>query len=308
MRPGVFAHAALYYVDLDEFLAGTTSFVRGGLEAGEPVLVAVPEPRLSALRSEHRDEPVRFVNMAEAGRNPNRILPWVLRAFVREHAPSRVRIIGEPIFVGRSPEEVDLAVQHEALINVAFAGVDAAILCPYDVKQLPHVVAHANRTHPVIVNVLGRWHSDDYTDPYRVIAALNRPFVDRLVVDEVMVFDMLRLAQVRSAVATHALESGIDPARVGHLKLAVSEVCTNAITHGGPGVATLRMWSDEDRVVYEIRGAGHITDVMAGQIVPPHEILTGRGLLVANRLCDLVQTHTAPTGTVTRLHMLVSPN
>ena len=72
--------------------------------------------------------------MAEVGRNPARILPWVLRAFARR-PPGPVRIIGEPIFVGRAEAELGPCVQHEALINVAFAGGPVAILCPYDTPQ-----------------------------------------------------------------------------------------------------------------------------------------------------------------------------
>jgi anti-sigma regulatory factor (Ser/Thr protein kinase) len=304
-QPEVFAHEALYYTDLDEFLDGCTSFVREGLKQDEPVLVAVPEPRLSALRDAHRDEPVDFVDMGVAGRNPNRILPWVLRAFIREHAPTPVRIIGEPIFVGRSPEEIDVAVQHEALINVAFTGVEASILCPYDVRNLSDL-ADADRTHPTIVDTTGRRASPAYTSPYRVFFERNRPLSERMMVDEALVFDANRLAHVRSVVTQHAVDSGVNKDRLSDLSLAVSEVCSNAITHGGPGLATIRMWADDDRVVYEIRGAGHIRDVMAGRTVPPKSAARGRGLLIANQLCDLVQTYTAPAGTVTRLHMLLS--
>lgn len=308
MRPGGLVHEALYYGDGDEFLAGTTLFVQAGLAADEPVLAAVPEPRLSALRHEFRDEQVRFVDMAEAGRNPNRILPWVLSAFVREHAPQRVRIIGEPIFVGRSPEEIDLAVQHEALINLAFDGVDVAILCPYDAKRLPDVVPYADQTHPVVLDSCGRWPSEKYTDPYLVVSALNRPLPERMVVDEILVFDRSRLALVRSRVSRHALDCGVAEARITDLRLAVSEICNNAILHGGPKVAVLRMWAEDDRVVYEVRSGGHITDPLAGRVVPPAESAGGRGLLVANRICDLVQTYTVPDGTVTRLHLLLSPS
>ena len=45
-----FIHEALLYGDLDEFLAGCTRFLRQGFDADEPAMVAVPEPRLSALR------------------------------------------------------------------------------------------------------------------------------------------------------------------------------------------------------------------------------------------------------------------
>ena len=45
-------------------------------------------------------------------------------------------------------------------------------------------------------------------------------------------------------------------------------------------------------MVCEIRGAGQIADIMAGRILPVPGRPHGRGLLMANRLCDLVQTHT----------------
>jgi len=305
LQPEELLHEALYYSDLDEFLAGCTSFVREGLKDGAAVLVAVPEPRLAVLRREHRDEPVEFVDMGVAGRNPNRILPWVLKAFVREHAPTPVRIIGEPIFVGRRPEEMDVAVQHEALINVAFPSVAGTILCPYDVRNLTDL-GDADRTHPIVVDADGRRASPAYTSPYKIYAERNRPLPDRMVVDEALVFDTNRLSHVRSVVTQHAADSGLDKSRLTDVGLAVSEICSNAITHGGPGIATIRMWADDDRVVYEIRGAGHIRDVMAGRTVPPKSAARGRGLLLANQLCDLVQTYTIPTGTVTRLHLLFS--
>jgi len=86
----------------------------------------------------------------------------------------------------------------------------------------------------------------------------------------------------------------------------VTEICTNAVTHDGDGLGSVRLWTDADRVVCEIRGAGQILDIMAGRVSPSPEHPNGRGLLLANRLCDLVQTHTAPGGTMTRLYMRLS--
>ena len=116
-------------------------------------------------------------------------------------------------------------------------------------------------------------------------------------------FDLPRLGDLRRVVAAHAAGAGLPAERVADAQVAVTEIGTNALTHGGPGIATLRAWSDPTRVVYEIRGAGKIADPMAGRIVPPPDAAHGRGLLVANRLCDLIQTHTLLTGTVTRLHL-----
>jgi anti-sigma regulatory factor (Ser/Thr protein kinase) len=306
----VFVHEGLYYTNLDEYLAGTVPFIRHGLADGDPVLVAVPadrhEPLRAALGAEA--ERVSFRDMAEAGRNPNRIIPWVLNAFIAEQRPRRARIIGEPIFVGRGPDEIGPCVQHEALINVAFADVDASILCPYDVARLPHIVSDAEHTHPVIVEADGTRRPGDYRDPDEVVEMHNRPFAEPATVDEALVFGLSRLAQVRRTVARHAAAAGLPDERAADAQVAVTEIATNALSYGGPGVATLRAWSDRERVVYEIRGAGKISDPMAGRVVPPPEVTHGRGLLVANRLCDLVLTHTVLTGTVTRLHLSRVPH
>jgi len=111
------------------------------------------------------------------------------------------------------------------------------------------------------------------------------------------------LGALRRIVRHHAVGAGLSAERVADAQVAVSEIATNALTHGGPTIATLRAWSDPGRVVYEIRGAGQIADPMAGRIVPSPDTPHGRGLLVANRLCDLIETHTMLTGTVTRLHL-----
>ena len=62
--------------------------------------------------------------MAEAGRNPGRILPAVLHAFADDHPRARVRIVGEPVWAGRTPVEYPACAQHEALINGSLAGRD----------------------------------------------------------------------------------------------------------------------------------------------------------------------------------------
>jgi hypothetical protein len=77
--------------------------------------------------------------MTVAGRNPGRIIPTVLLAFANAHPGRRVRLIGEPIWAGRSPVEYPACAQHEALINAAFTGRPATILCPYNTELLDPV-------------------------------------------------------------------------------------------------------------------------------------------------------------------------
>src|SRR2546429_237276 len=151
---GTFVHEGLFYAGADEYLAGLVPFVRAGLDAGEPVMVAVPGPNLELVRDALGGDAgeVRFHDMARAGRNPGRIIPWVLHAFISQHPGRHPHIVGEPIWAGRTDDEYPACAQHEALINEASVDADATIVCPYDVSRLaPEVLADAEITHPVLV-------------------------------------------------------------------------------------------------------------------------------------------------------------
>lgn len=51
-------------------------FIADGLQAGEPILVAVPSERLATLRAAlSGSNGVSFVEMSEVGSNPARIIP-----------------------------------------------------------------------------------------------------------------------------------------------------------------------------------------------------------------------------------------
>ena len=135
-------------------------FIRDGLAAGEPVAVAVPGPNLRLIRDALGADAAQVLlrDMTVAGRNPGRIIPTVLLAFANAHPGRRVRLIGEPIWPGRSAAEYPACAQHEALINAAFAGRPATILCPYNTellnpvwvsRRLPYAPGHAGRHPPL---------------------------------------------------------------------------------------------------------------------------------------------------------------
>ncbi|GAA1803576.1 sensor histidine kinase [Planosporangium flavigriseum] len=302
-----FQHEVLVYGTPDELIAGTVPFVREGLDAGEPVLVAAPPASLEPIRSALGGSAagVRFVDMTEEGRNPGRIIPGVLHAFVGEYAPKRVRVIGEPIWAGRSAAEYPACVQHEALINLAFADYDAAILCPYDGRRLTEAaLADAERTHPVVVTCAGRRDSAAYAAPESVVAAFNRPLADPATPPATLVFDADDLPAVRRFVAAHAGRAGLAPNRIADLAVAVNEVATNAVIHGG-GPGTLRVWPERGSLLCEVSDPGQLTDPLAGRIPPGLDSEHGRGLLLVNYLCDLVRVHTDATSTTVRLHMRI---
>ncbi len=301
-----FRHEGLVYQDTADYLAGTVPFVQAAVDADEPALVAVPAGNLALIRDElgASAEKVRFADMTKAGRNPFRIIPWVLNAFINEHAGRPVRIIGEPIWAGRTADEYPVCVQHEALINHAFTGRDATILCPYDARRLePSVLADAERTHPIMVDRNGVRTSSAYAGAAPVVADFNRPLAEPTSAVASLIFDH-RLSSVRGFVTDCATAAGLGHERIADLLIAANEIATNAITHGQvPG--QLRCWSQGGNLVCEISDRGQITDLLGGRTPPGPDSDHGRGLLLAYYLCDLVQIHSDAAGTTIRLHMAV---
>lgn len=303
--PGGLVHEALFYTGVADYVAATVAFVRSGLDVDEPVLVAVPGPNLELVRdalAEHGAR-VRFADMSVAGRNPGRIIAAVLTAFVDEHAGRRVRVIGEPIWAGRTAAEYPACVQHEALINVALAGRAATILCPYDTRRLSATaVLDTTQTHPVLVHVTDRVASPGYRDPLAVVAAHNRPLpqpgpdadVDVLVVDSPR--------DARRFVHERALRAGMAPERVADLRLAVHEVAVNALVHAG-GRGLLTLWVADGHLVCEMQDGGFLADPLAGRRPPEPFDSRGQGLYLVNLLCDLVRGHWTRDGGTIRLYM-----
>ncbi|RAY14541.1 sensor histidine kinase [Actinomadura craniellae] len=297
-----FTHPALLYRGDREYLAGTLPFIRGGLAAGEPVAVAVPPSRLRLLRTALGDQAarVRLIDMTVAGRNPGRIIPGVLRAFADAHPRGRVRIIGEPIWPGRSAAEYPACVQHEALINLAFAGRPATILCPYDaLRHSPEVLADAAVTHPTIIDRDGERPSDAY-DPEGAVAAHNRLDPAPPGAAELR-FDGAGLPGVRGFTVGRAARLGLTGERGDALEIAAYELAANSVLHGG-GTGVLHLWAAAGHLVCEVSDAGHLRDPLTGRRPAGLGTEGGRGVLLANHLADLVRTRTSPAGTTTRLY------
>jgi anti-sigma regulatory factor (Ser/Thr protein kinase) len=306
-----FVHPALFYADISDYVAGTVPFIEQGLSADEPVAVAVPGPNLRVLRDALGSAAaarVRMLDMTEVGANPGRIIPGVLRAFADAHPDRHVRIIGEPIWPGRTEWEYPACAQHEALINHAFTGRNVTILCPYDTTGLtPRVLADARATHPTLLDRSGQYASDQY-DPDRVISGYNQPLPLPHSVAEIVVDSPSAVTDARRFATTHARSLGLSEARLTDLELAVAELVTNSVDHGG-GTGLLRIWSDPHQVICEVTDSGQLTDPLAGRRPATPNQPRGRGLLLVNHIVDLVRIHTNDTSTTIRVHLrLPTPN
>jgi anti-sigma regulatory factor (Ser/Thr protein kinase) len=302
-----FRHEALLYAGEEEFIEEASAFIRDGLEGGEPTLVAVSARKIELLRNRLNGDAgtVRFADMAAIGRNPAWIIPaW--REFVDEHHGSGVplRGIGEPISAERSPDALVECQRHESLLNLAFAANPGFwLLCPYDTTGLPEgVVAEARRSHPHVARAGDTVASAAYhglgwaAEPFD--APLPQPPGDAARLR----FQLEDLPAVRRLVRLAAARAGLGELRTGDLVLAVNELATNSVRHGG-GSGTLTIWSTGRCVVCDVTDRGRIADPLAGRVRPPAGSSRGQGLWIASQLCDLAQIRSHATGSVVRLHV-----
>jgi anti-sigma regulatory factor (Ser/Thr protein kinase) len=115
------------------------------------------------------------------------------------------------------------------------------------------------------------------------------------------VFTAENLGSLRHSLAEWASGERLGAERIEELVLAVNELATNSVRHGGGG-GTLRVWREAETLLCEIQDNGHIEQPLLGRTLPGPDARSGRGLWLANQLCDLVQIRSSPDGTVVRVH------
>ena len=304
-REGFF-HEALFYSAEEELLEKLTSFLRGGIEADEPTLVVLSASKIEKLRAAlNGDSPhVEFADMAEVGSNPARIIPaW--RDFIDRHSGAgRLRGVGEPIWAERSAEELTECQRHESLLNVAFDATSGFhLVCPYDTSKLPpDVLEEACRSHPYVSDGDGAEHSGLYRGLEAAGAPHAEPLPDPPPDAETCIFDGDGLSALRELVLVRASDAGFTTEMAEGLQLAVDEVASNSLVHGGGG-GVLRIWRDGTALICEVSDRGTIDRPLAGRVRPKAGSSGGYGLWLANQLCDLVQVRSFEAGSVVRLHM-----
>jgi anti-sigma regulatory factor (Ser/Thr protein kinase) len=297
-----FRHEAFFYSGDNEFLQGTIPYLEEGICAGETVLVVLPESRMRLIKEAlgAAAEAVEFWSMGNVGRNPARLIPaW--RDFLYTCDLDRgVRGLGEPVSPERNAAEMEECELHERLFNLAFAAERSlTVMCPYDASELgAEALQGAERSHPVCANSHGKAISPRYSLDAPLEGNLVQPGRPSVTLD----FGRADLAMVRHLVAQCARSAGLDSRRNEDLVLAVCEVATNSVQHGG-GEGRLHIWDEDGELVCAVRDAGHIGNPLVGLERPRPDQDHGRGLWIANQLCDLVQIRSGEAGTDVRLRM-----
>lgn len=302
-----FHHEALFYSGEDGFLQGTLPFIADALAAEEAVLVAVGEQRAGLLRRALGEdaERVRFLDVRELGRNPARVIPAWRELIAESTAEGRsVRGIGETVWPGRSAAELEECRRYEALLEQAFAaGPSWRLLCSYDLDALDAETIEAARSaHRAVMHEGVSRRNSAYRPLHRAQGPFSGSLPSPPAEREELAFTAHGLGAIRSLVAEQGTRAGLAEIPREDLVLAVNELVTNSVQHGGGG-GTLRIWHERGELVCEVRDRGFLSDPLAGRLPPPLDQYGGRGLWLVNQLCDLAQIRSSPDGTVVRVRM-----
>ncbi len=298
----------MLYGDTSEFLDSVVPFISDGLKLTQPIMVAVIGSRIQAIRAALGDaaDQVSFVDMSQLGHNPARIIP-ALRRYLDTHGGDRaaVRVVGEPIWLGRRATEITECQLHEGLLNLAIApDTPLWLLCPYDVHALEQpIAAEAHRSHPAVVEHGHYKGSTEYTGAYYVQCLFAHDLPEPPACAELRTFSAADLGGVTNRVTGAAFRAGISVERASQLACAVREIACDA-TATSHGQGTLRLWIDADAMICEVRDRLRIDDPIIGRI----EATTSagrKGLWRANQICDLIQVRSNAAGTTVRVHTWV---
>jgi serine/threonine-protein kinase RsbW len=113
------------------------------------------------------------------------------------------------------------------------------------------------------------------------------------------VFDRSRVTALRHAVAARAAAAGLTGDRLDDFVVAVNELLTNAVRHGG-GTGRLTLSCTADAVVCEVADSGPGVGALRPEKPAPDQP-GGWGLYLVRELTDTFAVKTGPEGTAVRV-------
>jgi anti-sigma regulatory factor (Ser/Thr protein kinase) len=299
-------HGALFFRTAQELISGIEAFAGQGLAEGQAVLIASAGTALAELRSRlGRTNPqVSWIDLTGGEGRPGRFTSALL-AFADHHRGQGIRCVQEPGWHARPALELNEALRHEALINLALASSSASVLCAFPAELAAIARKGAERTHPALVRD-GQWQPSSHFEPGN--PAWPEPGEPLTPVPAAAARLSYRddLRAVRQFVAAQARQLGLPRARVTDIVVAASELAANTLVHtSGPGQLTI--WAEPGEIVCQVEDRGHIADPLAG-MTPPAPASAGRqGLWVVHQVTDLTEIRTSPAGTTVRFRVRLDP-
>jgi anti-sigma regulatory factor (Ser/Thr protein kinase) len=291
-----YRHEAVPYQGQQAFLSCCSALADRVANHDEQLMFVVSAAKVDALRGSLGSQcgDITYVESDEHVRNPARLLT-LFDNFHSGSGDRRCVSIHEPALAGTSATLAETRFGENVLNSPALQSWNLAVLCMYDTSGLDEA-AHTemHRSHPSVRGEEGNpAYEPDLAETLFAEALPEPPSYARG--HEVRNRHMV---PAREFVRNHAGELAAD--RREDLVLAADEIITNSVRHGG-GQCRVAMWDENGTVVCDVQDTGHIKDPMVGRLAPRPESTAGRGLWLANHLCDLVQIRSSQTGSTVRL-------
>jgi anti-sigma regulatory factor (Ser/Thr protein kinase) len=105
------------------------------------------------------------------------------------------------------------------------------------------------------------------------------------------------VARLRRLVGHHADAVGLAETRKHDLVLAVDEIATNAIRHGG-GAGELTLWVSREKLWFRVADRGPGMHTSPPTKPPSRRQIGGRGLWITRQVTDDMSIESGPDGTV----------
>jgi anti-sigma regulatory factor (Ser/Thr protein kinase) len=304
-----YVHEVTFPESAEDLAAVAVPFLQAGLDAGDAAVVAVSDRTGALLHDALGTDDDRVVVLPPRGvyrrRTPSALTEFRRLATERTAAGFRgMRVVAETQF-GTLPREWQEWERYESVVNVALAGLPVWGLCVYDPQRLPDQVLESGlASHPWVRTADGPTANPAFVAPadyLRTLPVPAEPLEDTpplLALDDVRDYVALR----HTVAGTLATLTGSRDLREDFL-LAIDEMASNAVRHGGPPVS-LRLWATPDRAVCRITDSGAgLDDPFAGYGPAHGEDLSrgGMGLWLARQLCDHVDVLPERPGVTVRL-------
>lgn len=296
-----YRHEALALDGHAGFVDSCVAVLHEGLESDDRMIVLAGSDKLGAVSDVLGPDAaeITLVPTDEHGRNPSRITS-MLHSFQAGCGGRRCLGVNEVVFAGRSAAARAETTFSESLLNAAAVrSWPMSVVCVYDVSSADTSAVGAMRQNHEFLR--GQRANADYL-PDLAAATFAAGLEDGPDSASRLAVHAPELSSMRVFVRGGAARLGLDPDRTDDLVLAANEIVTNSLRYGA-GRAHVAVWVADGAVVCEIRDHGTLTDMFAGRLAPPPTAASGRGLWLANLLCDLVQIRSSVSGTTVRLHV-----
>lgn len=118
-------------------------------------------------------------------------------------------------------------------------------------------------------------------------------------------FDHSRVTALRHSIASCSADAGLRGDRLDDFVVAVNELLTNAVRHGG-GIGRIRLWCADASVVCEVTDRGTGLANPGRRDRPAVDEPGGWGLFLADKLTDSFDLQTGAEGTTVRISTRIS--